>query len=37
MPRPPKGEKRPADAVGNAVIIATGRFQEIEKGREALG
>ena len=24
MPRGPKGPKRPADAIGNAVMIATG-------------
>ncbi len=35
MPKGPKGEKRPADAIGNAVHamrIATG---EVEEGREA--
>ena len=31
MPRGPKGEKRPADAIGNAVMIgriATGEIEE---------
>lgn len=30
MPRGPKGEKRPADAVGNAVMIAKIAIGEIE-------
>ena len=33
MPRGPKGEKRPADAIGNAVMIAkiaTGEIEETE-------
>ena len=32
MPRGPKGEKRPADAIGNAVMIAkiaTGEIEDI--------
>ena len=47
MPRGPKGEKRPADVIGNAVHvmkIATGEFEEElpgddgkDKGRAALG
>jgi hypothetical protein len=31
MPRGPKGEKRPADAIGNAIMIAkiaTGEMEE---------
>jgi hypothetical protein len=30
MPRGPKGEKRPADAIGNAVMIAKIATGEIE-------
>jgi hypothetical protein len=30
MPRGPKGEKRPADAIGNAVMIASIATGEIE-------
>ena len=36
MPRGPKGEKRPADVVGNAVHvmrIATGEIEEAQSGR----
>ena len=29
MPRGPKGEKRPADASGNAAKIATGEIEDI--------
>jgi hypothetical protein len=32
MPRDPKGEKRPADAIGNAIVvakIATGEIEDI--------
>jgi hypothetical protein len=32
MPRGPKGEKRPADAIGNAIMIAKITTGEIEKG-----
>ena len=32
MPRGPKGEKRPADAIGNAVMIAKIATGEIEEG-----
>jgi hypothetical protein len=40
MPRGPKGERRPADAVGNAVMIAriaTGEIEDIttEDGKNA--
>jgi hypothetical protein len=40
MPRGPKGEKRPADAIGNAVMIAriaTGEIENLttEDGRNA--
>jgi hypothetical protein len=39
MPRGPKGEKRPADAIGNAIIakIATGEIEDIttEDGKNA--
>jgi hypothetical protein len=40
MPRSPKGEKRPADAIGNAVMIAriaTGGIEDIttEDGKNA--
>jgi hypothetical protein len=28
MPRGPRGEKRPADVIGNAVGIATGEAEE---------
>ena len=40
MPRGPKGEKRPADTIGNAVMIAksaTGEIEDIttEDGRNA--
>ena len=37
MSRGPKGEKRPADAIGNAVKIATGEIGEIttEDGKNA--
>jgi hypothetical protein len=40
MPRGPKGEKRPADAIGNAVMIAkiaTGEIEDIttEDGKNA--
>jgi hypothetical protein len=40
MPRGPKGEKRPADAIGNAIMIAkiaTGEIKEIttEDGKNA--
>ena len=40
MPRGPKGEKRPADAIGNAVMIAriaTGEIEDIttEGGKNA--
>lgn len=34
MPRGPKGEKRPADAIGNAVMIAKIATGEIEEGAE---
>ena len=37
MPKGPKGEKRPADAVGAAVMvakIATGEIEEAEKKRQ---
>ena len=30
MPRGPKGEKRPADAIGNAIMIAKIATDEIE-------
>jgi len=36
MPRTPKGHKRPADAIGNAVHvmkIATGEIEELPTGR----
>ena len=32
MPRGPKGEKRPADAIGNAIMIALIATGEIEEG-----
>jgi hypothetical protein len=32
MPRGPKGEKRPADAIGNAIMIAKIATGEIEEG-----
>lgn len=32
MPRGPKGEKRPADAIGNAIMIAKIATGEIEDG-----
>jgi hypothetical protein len=32
MPRGPKGEKRPADAIGNAILIAKIATGEIEEG-----
>jgi hypothetical protein len=40
MPRGPKGEKRPADAIGNAVMIAkiaTGEIEDVttEDGKNA--
>jgi len=40
MPRGPKGEKRPADAIGNAVMIAriaTGEIEDLttEDGKNA--
>jgi hypothetical protein len=37
MPRDPKGEKRPADAIGNAVMIATGEILDLttEDGKNA--
>lgn len=38
MPRGPKGEKRPADAIGNAVMIAkiaTGEDLTTEDGKNA--
>ena len=40
MPRGPKGEKRPADAIGNAIVIAkiaTGEIEDIttEDGKNA--
>jgi hypothetical protein len=40
MPRGPKGEKRPADAIGNAVMIgriATGEIEDLttENGKNA--
>jgi hypothetical protein len=38
MPRGPKGEKRPADVIGNAIHvmrIATGQIEEGETIREA--
>jgi hypothetical protein len=39
VPRGPKGEKRPADAIGNAIIakIATGEIEDIttEDGKNA--
>lgn len=31
MPRGPKGEKRPADAIGNAIMIARIATGEIEE------
>jgi hypothetical protein len=33
MPRGPRGEKRPADAIGNAIMIAKIATGEIEEGR----
>jgi hypothetical protein len=37
VPRGPKGKKRPADAIGNAVMIATGEIEDIttEDGKNA--
>jgi hypothetical protein len=40
MPRGPKGEKRPADAIGNAIMvakIATGEIEDVktEDGKNA--
>lgn len=35
MPKGPRGEKRPADAIGRAVMIAKIATGEIEEGREA--
>ena len=35
MPRGPKGEKRPADAIGNAVMIAKIAMGKIEDSRDA--
>jgi hypothetical protein len=32
MPRGPKGEKRPADAIGNAIMVAKIATGEIEEG-----
>lgn len=40
MPRGPKGEKRPADVIGNAVHvmrIATGEVEEAPSGRVRSG
>lgn len=34
MPRGPKGEKRPADAIGNAIMIAKIATGEIEEAVE---
>lgn len=34
MPRGPKGEKRPADAVGAAIMVAKIATGEIEEGTE---
>lgn len=37
MPRGPEGEKRPADAIGNAVMIAriaTGEIEDHHRGRQ---
>jgi len=36
MPRGPRGEKRPADAIGRAVMIAKIATGEIEDEREEL-
>jgi hypothetical protein len=36
MPRGPKGEKRPADAIGNAVMIAKIATGERRLGQAAL-
>ena len=32
MPRGPKGEKRPADSIGNAIMVARIATGEIEEG-----
>ncbi|MDX6613844.1 MAG: hypothetical protein QOD75_3030 [Blastocatellia bacterium] len=37
MPRGPKGEKRPADAIGNAIMIAKIATGEIEETTTADG
>jgi hypothetical protein len=40
MPRGPKGEKRPADAIGNAILIAkiaTGEMEESTETTKAAG
>ena len=34
MPRGPKGEKRPADAIGNAIMVAGIATGEIEEGSQ---
>ena len=36
MPKGPRGEKRPADAIGRAVLIAKIATGEVEDDREAL-
>jgi len=36
MPKGPRGEKRPADAIGRAVLIAKIATGEVEDEREAL-
>ena len=37
MPRGPKGEKRPADVIGNAVHVMRIATGEIEEGRPNAG
>jgi len=36
MPRGPKGEKRPTDVIGTAVMVARIATGEIEDGRESV-
>ena len=36
MPRGPKGEKRPADVIGNAVMVGIRRLHALDSPRAAL-
>lgn len=35
MPKGPKGQKRPADVIGNAILVATGEITETERVKSA--